>query len=124
VGAFPLLLQSAASGGMATTPLGLILTQGPLGIVAGLFIWLFMRQLALNKIESTAHDAEIKALNETIKTERENQYKTLDGVREAQIAREREVAQTLKEYGQSVVIAVDQTAIIAQELRRSRGEEQ
>lgn len=109
---------------MDTTPLGLILTQGPLGIVAGLFIWLFLKQLSINKTESTAHDAEIKALNETIKTERENQYKTLDGVREGQIAREQEVAQTLKEYGKSVVTAVDQTAVIAGELRRRRGEEQ
>jgi len=109
---------------MDTTPLGLILTQGPLGIVAGLFIWLFIRQLAANKAEAAAHDTEIKALNETIKKEREDQYKTLDGVRETQIAREKEVAQTLKEYGKSVVIAIDQTAIIAQELRRRRGEEQ
>jgi dihydroxyacetone kinase-like predicted kinase len=108
---------------MDTTPLGLILTQGPLGIVAGLFIWLFIRQLTNNKTQTEAHAAEIKELNGIIKTERERQYEQLDGVRQVQIIREQEIARTLKEYGKSVVVALDQTTLIAQELRRRRGEE-
>ena len=108
---------------MDTTPLGLILTQGPLGVVAGLFIWLFIRQLATNKKDAKDHATELATLNKAINAERDNQYKTLDEVREAQIAREQEIAKTLKEYGKSVVIAIDQTAVIAQELRRNRGEE-
>ena len=82
-----------------------------------------MRQLASNKADVKAHAEELATLNETIKTDRGNQYEQLDGVRQAQIAREQEVAQTLKEYGKSVVIAIDQTTVIAQELRRHRGEE-
>lgn len=106
---------------MDTSPLGLILTQGPLGIVAGLFIWLFLRQLGSNKALTDSHTAKIAEMHETIKEERENQYAQLDAVRQAQITREQEVAQTLKEYGKSVVIALDQTTFIAKELGRDRG---
>lgn len=105
---------------MDTSPLGLILTQGPLGIVAGLFIWLFLRELNTNKTNSKKQAETVAALNDELRKEREHQYKVLDEVRQAQIAREQEVARTLKEYGKSVVTALDQTTAIAQDLRRTR----
>lgn len=105
---------------MDTSPLGLILTQGPLGIVAGIFIWLFLSELKNNKELTKQHAHEIEELYTKLNGERENQYVLLDGVRQAQIAREQDVAQTLKEYGKSVVIAIDQTTLIAQELRRAK----
>lgn len=98
---------------MDTTPLGLILTQGPLGIVAGLFIWLYVRELSLSRNTTKEHAEDIAALNTTLQTERDRQYAQLDEVRLAQIAREQEVARTLKEYGKSVLTALDQITSIA-----------
>jgi hypothetical protein len=83
-----------------------------------------MRQLATNKSLNDKHAEKIEELNVTIKAARERQYEQLDGVRQAQIMREQEVAQTLKEYGKSVVSAIDQTTFIARELRRNHGENQ
>jgi len=82
-----------------------------------------MRQLATNKTDAEAHAVKLAELNETIKAERENQYTQLDTIRQAQITREQEIARTLKEYGKSVVIALDQTTYLAKELRRDHGEE-
>lgn len=88
-------------------PVSLLLSQGPLGIIAGIILWLYL-----------AEKRRTKELNELLDTLRENHFRRLDEVRQQQIAREQEVARTLDEYGRSVVAAVDQTAYIVKEFRR------
>lgn len=88
----------------------LLLSQGPVGLIAGLFVWLYLKERKEHADLRTKKEDENKA-------DRETHYKQLDAVRQAQINREAEVAQTLDEYGRSVVTAVEQTASLAKELR-------
>jgi hypothetical protein len=88
-------------------PVSILLSQGPLGIIAGIILWLYLAEKKRN------HD-----LNKYLDVLREENYRKIDEVRQQQISREQEVAKTLDEYGRSVVLAVDQTAYLAKELRR------
>lgn len=85
-------------------PVTLLLSQGPLGLVAGIFVWLYL--------------SERKRANE----QKETYTKELDQVRQHQIQREQEIAQTLESYGKSVVEAVDRCTFLAEELRRVNDE--
>jgi hypothetical protein len=90
----------------------LLLSQGPLGLVAGLFVYLYLNERSMRNTERT--ECEKKA-----KEQREKQADELDEVRQTQIAREREMAKTLQEYGTSVVQAIEQAEFLARELRRA-----
>jgi hypothetical protein len=90
--------------------LQLLLSQGPVGLVAALFVWLYLNERKENAALRTKKEEENRA-------DRELHYKQLDAVRQAQINRESEIAQTLDEYGRSVVTAVEQTSSLAKELR-------
>lgn len=87
--------------------LTLFLQQGPLGLIAGLFIFLYMQERSKNG------DLQGK-INEI----QQHNYTTLDRVRESQIKREQEVAGTFEEYGKGVVEAVHHATLVAEELRR------
>lgn len=91
--------------------LTLLLSQGPIGIIAGIFVWLYLAERKSANEHSKRHNEELRQL-------REENYVRLDQVRQAQIAREQEIARTLDEYGRSVVEAVDRAAFLAEELRR------
>jgi hypothetical protein len=93
--------------------ISLLLTQGPLGIIAGLFLWLYLLERKRGNKLTTDHAKELM-------DQREAHFQRLDGVRQAQISREQEVARTLDEYGRSVVIAIDQTSFLANEIRRKQ----
>lgn len=85
----------------------LLLTQGALGVLAAVFLVLYLQERKRNN-----------ELQITLQNQREEYTKKVDTVRVSQLEREREIAKTLDEYGRSVVLAVDQTAMIAQEIRR------
>lgn len=82
-------------------------TQGPLGIITVIFVWLYLNERNRN------HDLLIQ--NAQLLEEHRDK---LDSVRVAQIGREQEVSNTLKEYGEGLVEAVDRAAFIAEEIRR------
>lgn len=82
-------------------------TQGPLGIISVVFIWLYLNERNRN------HELLVK--NAQLLEEHRDK---LDAVRVAQIGREQEVSATLKEYGEGLVEAVDRAAFIAEEIRR------
>ena len=83
------------------------LQQGPLGLIAGLFIFLYMQERTKNTELQTK-------INEI----QQHNYATLDHVRESQIKREQEVAGTFEEYGKGVIEAVHHATLVAEELRR------
>jgi hypothetical protein len=96
---------------MPTEAITLLLSQGPMGLVAGLFLWLYLSE------RKRATDTTRKAEEEN-RLQREKHYEQLDGVRKSQIAREQEISGTLEQYGRSCIAAVEQTTFLAQELRR------
>lgn len=87
-----------------------IAQQGPLGLIAGLFIYLYMSEKKKNS-DLQNKVAEIHKYN----------YDTLDKVRESQIAREQEVTATLEAYGKGVIEAVQHASTVVDELRRLHG---
>ena len=93
--------------------LTLLVSQGPLGMVAALFIGLYLQERKRNTDQTTGQAAELARI-------REVHYDKLDTIRQSQISREQEVAKTLEEYGRGVVEAIDRTAFLAQELRRTQ----
>lgn len=99
---------------MPTEAITLLLSQGPMGLVAGLFVWLYLNE------RRRTQDA-VKTAEEENKKLREKYYEQLDGVRKSQISREQEISAALEEYGRSVIAAVDQTTFLAKELRRIHG---
>jgi hypothetical protein len=92
--------------------LPVLLQQGSLGIVASIFIYLYLNERNKNQ-----------ELQNKISTTYEHHYRKLDEVRQAQIEREQEVAQTLEAYGKGVVEAVRHTTAVADELRRLHHEQ-
>jgi len=92
-----------------------LLTQGPLGVISGIFIWLYLAERKRANTQQDCHTKQLESL-------RAAHYERLDGVRQAQISREQEVARTLDEYGRSVVEALATTEMLARELRRSNYE--
>lgn len=90
--------------------LTVILQQGPLGAITVLFIYLYLSE------RSKASDLQVK-MAEVHK----HNYETLDRVRESQIRREQEVANTLEEYGKGVIEAVHHSTVVSEELRRLHG---
>lgn len=96
---------------MPTEAITLLLSQGPMGLVAGLFVWLYLSE------RRRATESSRKA-DEESRLQREKHYEQLDGVRKSQIAREQEISGTLEQYGRSCITAVEQTTFLAQELRR------
>jgi len=96
---------------VSTEPITLLLSQGPMGLVAGLFLWLYLNE------RKRATDS-IRRADEESKAQREKHYEQLDGIRKSQIAREQEISTTLEQYGRSCINAVEQTTFLAQELRR------
>ena len=82
-----------------------ILTQSGLGITAAVFIKLYLS-------ERKTANAQLQTHNSALDAVRKVHYEQLDGVRAEQIAREREVAKTLDEYGKSVVEAVEQRELL------------
>lgn len=89
----------------------MVLANGPMGLVAGIFIYLYLKEQAKRDLENKEHADELDKI-------RKAHADKLDGVREAQIMREQEIARTLEEYGRSIVVAVDQATFLAKELRR------
>jgi len=93
--------------------LSLLVQQGPLGLVAGLFVYLYLHERAKNT----------DLQNKIIEREQHN-YATLDKIRESQIRREQEIAQTLEGYGKGVIEAVHHSTVVVEELRRLYGARQ
>lgn len=91
--------------------LTLLISQGPVGVIAGVFIWLYLA-------ERKSANEQMKTHNEELRQLREDNYQKLDVIRQTQISREQEIAKTLDEYGRSVVESVDRAAFLAEELRR------
>jgi len=90
--------------------LTIFLQQGPLGLIAGLFIFLYLQERTKNsELQAKIHEIQ------------QHNYATLDKVRESQITREQEVAGTFEEYGKGVVEAVHHATLVAEELRRLHG---
>ena len=119
-----LLLSDAAVG---SSPLELLLAQGPLGLIAGLFVWLYLSERKSHAAAAKEHATTLKTLNakhadETL-TAREHHFIQLDSVRQVQISREQEVATNLQDYGETVVEAIDQATKLVEEIRRLRGPE-
>lgn len=81
--------------------------QGPLGLIAGLFVYLYFNE------RSKHNESQTKLIDA-----HKHHYETLDKIRENQIRREQEVAHTLEEYGKGVIEAVQNSTIVAEELRR------
>lgn len=91
--------------------IALLISQGPLGLVAGLFVYLYLNE------RKQRHEDQ-KAAEKELHEQRDRYYSELDKVRRSQIDREREVAKTLEEYGRGIVQALDQSEFLAKELRR------
>ena len=84
-----------------------LLQQGPLGIISGIFIYLYINERSKNN-----------DLQNKINDIHSNHYQTLDVLRQSQIKREQEVAKVLEEYGRGTISAVNYTRSLAEELRR------
>lgn len=86
-----------------------LLTYGPLGIISGILLKMYLeeKKLAVEKIE---------ALNETIQDLLKRHNETLQDISAAQNDREKDVNRMLKDYGQGVVDAVEQTHSLAERL--------
>ena len=82
-----------------------------MGLVAGLFIWLYLNERKRASSAANRSDEENRA-------QREKHFQQLDDIRKSQIAREQEISATLEQYGRSCVNAIEQTAYLARELRR------
>jgi uncharacterized membrane protein len=82
-----------------------------MGLVAGLFIWLYLSERKRASADADKADEENRA-------QRERHFQQLDDIRKSQIAREQEISATLEQYGRSCVAAVEQTMFLAKELRR------
>jgi len=109
---------------VAATPLELLLTQGPVGLVAGLFVWLYLAERKRNNALVLAQASQLKVVNELhndmVTQMRDQHADQLDDVRQCQISREQEMAHSLHEYGESVVEAIDQATKLVREIRRQR----
>jgi len=86
-----------------------LLTYGPLGIISGILLKMYLEEKKQSK-------ADIEALNKRIQTLLHAHSETLQGISVEQTNREKEVNRLLKEYGQGVVDAVDQTHSLAERL--------
>ena len=86
-----------------------LLTYGPLGIFCAV-LWLAYTK----EKEDSKKDKD--ELNKKIQEILESHAKALDEVRKAHAEREKEVAQMLQNYGNSVVAAVDQAHDLAERL--------
>jgi ElaB/YqjD/DUF883 family membrane-anchored ribosome-binding protein len=82
-----------------------LLTYGPLGIFCAV-LWLAY----------TKKDEQVESLNKKIQEILENHAKSLEDLRKAHAEREKEVANMLQSYGNSVVTAVDQSHELAERL--------
>jgi len=79
-----------------------LLTYGPLGIFCAV-LWLAYQK------EKEAHAKDVEKLNAKIQDNLESHAMVIDEIRVSQNVREKEVSDILKNYGQSVIIAVEQT---------------
>lgn len=86
-----------------------LLTYGPLGIISGVLLKMYME-------EKKSSVTNIAALNAKIVELVQQHAQTVQDISEAHILREKEVNQMLKDYGQSVVDAVDQNHKISERL--------
>lgn len=86
-----------------------LLTYGPLGIISGILLKMYLeeKKRAAEKIE---------ALNKTIQDLLQRHSETLQDISAAQNSREEDVNRMLKDYGQGVVDAVEQTHSLAERL--------
>lgn len=85
-----------------------LLTYGPLGIFCAV-LWLAYTNKDKQVEElNKEKDKQVEELNKKIQDLLESHSKALDEVRKAHADREREVATLLKDYGNSVVTAVEQ----------------
>jgi hypothetical protein len=86
-----------------------LLTYGPLGIISGILLKMYLeeKKQAVEKIE---------ALNKTIQDLLKRHSETLQNISAAQNDREKEVNLMLKDYGKSVVDALDQAHALAERL--------
>lgn len=86
-----------------------LLTYGPLGIISGVLLKMYVeeKKQAVEKVE---------ALNKTIQELLTRHSATLQDISAAHLAREKNVNQMLKDYGQSVVDAVEQNHSLAERL--------
>tara|TARA_Y100000310_G_scaffold332199_1_gene407344 strand:- start:277 stop:573 length:297 start_codon:yes stop_codon:yes gene_type:complete len=86
-----------------------LLTNGPIGIVAAVLLKMYIDEKKQSK-------ERIEELNEKIQDILSTQAATLEKIYEKQNKREEEINQTLKDYGQSVIDAIDQTHNLAERI--------
>lgn len=86
-----------------------LLTYGPLGIISGILLKMYLE-------EKRAHAEDNKKLNTKIQELLEKHNDELEEIRELQTEREKQHNKMLKDYGQSVVDAVDQTSQLAERI--------
>ena len=126
---------------MAEQALNVLLSQGTLGLVAALFIGLYLKELSENKVTRNAHTAELRALLEQAAKEQQelsarNEYRTkelhesyqaelrelyeqIHALREAHAERERTALQTIEYFARQTVEAVEELAKVGELLRRA-----
>lgn len=85
----------------------ILLSQGPLGLICALLLWLF---LAERKKAATEQTARLHTV--------EKHHDEIDIIRLAQIEREKTFSKTLEDYGHSVLIALDRINFLSEELRK------
>lgn len=86
-----------------------LLTYGPLGIISGILLKMYLEE----KKQSVE---KIEALNAKIQDLLKSHTEALQNISAAQTTREKAVNQMLKDYGQSVVDALEQTHSLAERL--------
>ena len=86
-----------------------LLTNGHIGIVAAVLLKMYIDEKKQSK-------ERIEELNEKIQDILSSQAATLEKIYEKQNKREEEINQTLKDYGQSVIDAIDQTHNLAERI--------
>ena len=88
-------------------PWGYLISQGPLGLLACVFLWLYIQERKkLGKREKDCTEC------------RERQHTSVDTIRLSQIDREKEFTKTLEDYGRQLADAVERAEFLATELRR------
>lgn len=86
-----------------------LFTYGPLGIISGILLKLYIQERHQSK-------KDIAELNGRIQEMLERHAEALDSIRTAQTAREKEVSNMLQDYGNSVVNAVEQVHALGERL--------
>lgn len=86
-----------------------LLTYGPLGIISAVLLRMYIQERDQAK-------KDVETLNAKIQTLLETHSKAIDDIRKAQADREKEHNAMLKDYGASVVKAVEQLSELAERI--------